>query len=248
MDIGFYTSVSGMTAYQQNLDTIAHNLANINTIGFKPLQGSFSDLLYTKMDTKTENTNLVGHGVVQKSTNPLMNQGNLNQTDRELDFAILGDGFFAVDRGRDGVQYTRNGDFNVSIEGDELYLTSVDGGYVLDGNGDRIVVPTMENGVSPDLTNLKNEIGVYLFQNPYGLISENGSSFTPSVLSGVAISSNELLNNNLPYTLVQGAIETSAVDTAKEMSDVITIQKAFQFNAKMLQTADEVEDIINNLR
>lgn len=248
MNIGFYTSVSGMTAYQQNLDTISHNLANINTVGFKPLQSSFSDLIYTQMDTKSERENLVGHGVVQYGTSPLMNQGNLQQTDRPFDFSIIGDGFFAIDRGDEGVQYTRNGNFNISIEGNEMYLTSIDGGYVLDGFGNRIVVPSNEDGVTPNLTNIGDTLGVYLFNNPYGLMSENGSSFTPTVLSGEAVSAQDFAINNLPYQLVQGSLETSAVDTAKEMADVITVQKAFQFNAKMVQTADQIEDIVNNLR
>jgi len=245
MNIGFYTSVSGMTSYQQNMDMIAHNLANINTVGFKPLQASFRDLLYTRMDTGAEN--VVGHGVRQESTAPLMNQGNLQQTDRQLDFAIIGDGFFAVDRGDAGVQYTRNGSFNISVENDQLFLTSIDGGYVLDGDGDRIVIP-QNGGITPDLRAITDNLGVYVFENPYGLSSESASSFTPTELSGQAFSTQNLPVNALPYQLVQGSLEASAVDTAKEMSDVITIQKAFQFNAKMVQTADQIEEIINNLR
>ncbi|MGL5972762.1 MAG: flagellar hook-basal body protein, partial [Oscillospiraceae bacterium] len=236
--------VSGMLTYQQNMDTLAHNMANVNTIGYKPLNLSFSDLIYSEMNTKVEGNNLVGHGVRSQGTNLIYKQGFLNQTENVLDFAIVGDGFFATE-GPNGRQYTRNGAFSVSVEGTEAFLVTSNGEYALDGNGNRIDLDVNPNTGLINTDNIKGRLGIFAFSNPNGLMSSDGNKFIETNLSGQATS---LFLGNGNFELIQGALEGSAVDMAKEMADVITTQKAFQFNSRMVQTADQIEDVINNLR
>ena len=96
MKIAFYNGVSGMLSYQEAMNRVAHNVANSGTIGFKPDQSVFSDLLYTRMAVNTPEEPLTGHGVKIEDTRLVYRQGPLDITGEKLDFAMLGDGFFAV--------------------------------------------------------------------------------------------------------------------------------------------------------
>lgn len=245
MNIAFYNGVSGMMAYQNGLDVIGHNMANVSTAGYKPSRATFRDLLYTEMYTNGEQVNRTGHGVKVQSTDLLYGQGNLSQTGQPLDFALIGEGFFAVDRG-DHIEYTRNGAFDISVEGSKGYLVTADGGYVLDSRGRRIALPRAEGSNLFSLDELPETLGIYTFPNPYGLEPTDGSCFLETEISGApeAIRQDD---ENAPQ-LKSSALEMSGVDLADEMVDVIITQKAFQFSAKMVQTADEIEEIVNNLR
>lgn len=247
MNIAFYNGVSGLTAFQQDMDTIAHNMSNINTYGYKPTRTGFSDLLYTQMNVNGENKPLTGHGV-RAATNELqLSQGNPISTNNMLDFALIGEGFFATEN-KGAREYTRNGAFDISVEGSKAYLVTMDGAYVLDGKGKQIALTKKDDGTY-DLTAAKEKLGVYNFTNPNGLQRTNSSSFTATDVSGEAIAVKASGKNKKdPYQLVQGAVEQSSVDMAQSMVDVMMTQKAFSFNAKMVQTADQIEEIINNLR
>lgn len=247
MNAAFYSGASGLVAFQQGMDNLAHNMANVNTTGFKSTKTNFSDLLYTQMDVNTDQKPLEGHGVKASGLDLNCSQGATVPTSNQLDFAIIGDGFFAVDKG-DHIEYTRNGAFHISVEGRNGYLVSEDNGYVLNAKGKQIKLDR-KNRTSPyELDSIKEEIGVYQFDNPYGLQQTENSSFLESATSGEAKASNAKRNADLPYTLVQSTLERSNVDLSQEMVDVIVTQKAFQFSAKMIQTADTVEEIVNNLR
>ncbi len=248
MNIAFYTAVSGMMTYQQDMDVLAHNMANVNTTGFKPLKSSFSDLLYSAMDTKVEGNHMTGHGVRSAATDLIFGQGPLEQTANDMDFAIVGQGFFAVDRGGDQLEYTRNGAFSVSAERGRAYLVTLDGGYVLDERGRQIELGFIGNSNVVDVEGIQERIGIYTFSNPYGLIPTDGGSFLETVISGEAQSADRAGADALPNELVQGALERSGVDMGQQMVDVIQSQRAFQINARILQTADEIEQVINNLR
>ena len=137
MNIAFHNGVSGLIGYQQDLDVLAHNMANVNTNGFKESSSVFEDLLYTEMDTNAEDKHPTGHGMRIRNLNLSMEQGSPRQTNSPLDFAIMGEGFFAVERnGR--VEYTRNGSLRIGMEGNDGYLVASDGGYMLDSKGQRI--------------------------------------------------------------------------------------------------------------
>ena len=242
MNIGFYTAVSGMQAYQRDMDVIAHNMANISTIGYKPSVSSFQDLLYTQLDTNVEGDFALGHGVKVHSTDLIMNQSGLNRTDILTDFAIVGQGFFQIDRGGAATEYTKNGAFTIGMNGEVPYLVTTDGGYVLDQDGERIELPYVEDSNIPDIEKIEERIGTFTFTNPYGLNQIAGSSFLPTTTSGEPVATKEGLD------LVQGALEFSGSEISNEMVKVMQTQKAFQLNAKMVQTADQIEEMVNSLR
>lgn len=247
MNIAFYTGRSGLRAYQNGINIAAQNITNANTTAYKYTTADFRELVYNQMDInankglQTEQSVNQGHGVRVIDDSLQFTQGSLHYTGYELDFAIAGTGLFAVDRMGE-VQYTRDGTFDISIEDDGAYLVTSDGAYVLDSNYERIQVPVDENELL-DTDAIAPQLGVFNFENPYGLYRIDGQSFLPTEISG-----DPVVNNPQEYEIKQQWVERSNVDLAKEMSDVIVLQKAYQFSAKVVQTADEVEDIVNNLR
>ncbi len=245
MSIAFYTGASGMRAYQNALDVTSHNIANLQTNGYKRRRPAFEDLLRSRMNTNVAGEHLTGHGVRQHYIDEIMAQGALQQTDYPLDFAIVGHGFFAVDHGGE-IQYTRNGAFNLSIEGNTGTLVTDDGAYVLDRTGARIVVPVV-NGQA-DLSSVRGRLAVYTFANPYGLVPQNNARYTPSDNSGAATLGVIGAPEDGGYTIVDQALEHSNVELAEQMAEVITSQRAYQLSARVVQTADNIMDIVNNLR
>lgn len=259
MLIAFYNGVSGMMAYQEEMNVVGHNISNVNTVGYKPSRSSFTDLMYTQMNTKVEGENLVGHGVKHQDTDLLMGLGSVDQTNNSLDFAITKDGFFAVRTAKGDIEYTRNGAFSMSVEGNTRYLVTADGSYVLDSTGKQIKIPLMKDrkdldeetkkalakSTDPDYEAVKELLGVYKFDNPFGLETEEGSRFSETALSGKAT---VLTNTEANRIVQQGMLEYSGVDLGTEMVKMIEAQRAFQFNAKVIQTADTMEDTVNNLR
>ena len=158
-----YTAATGMIAEQTNVDTISHNLANVNTNGYKAERTEFKSLLYQTLQTKTTSANgdqkpvgaQVGLGTRVAATTSIYKQGALLESDNDTDFAIEGDGFFAV-RGEDGqTYYTRNGNFTWSIDAaGNTILTDSQGCPVLDARGNEIMgaegTTSQSMGVSQD--------------------------------------------------------------------------------------------------
>ena len=249
MNIAFYTGASGLRAYQQDMDTISNNISNVNTVGYKSARSVFSDLLYSRMDVNTEENFFTGHGVKVSSNDLMFRQGAVIQSGMEHDYAIVGSGFFAVRAegdGEDQIMYTRNGVFGIGLDEDgEAYLTTSDGYYVLDAEGERIEMSDSGNTATEPLA---DRIGVFQFSNPFGLQQISGTRFLPTANSGEAQAPEDLDEGSAPYRVVQGALEQSSVELADEMVMVMTTQKAFQFSARLVQTADQLEEIINNLR
>lgn len=242
--IAFYNAYTAMKAYQSNLDVVSNNLANVNTVGYREDRASFDDLLYQNMNVHNNEGKKVGLGVKVGSVTTKMTTGSLEMTGILLDFAITTEnGFFATQKGEDGaITYTRSGDFNVSVEEDESYLVDSTGAYVLDTNGERIALERDANGTI-DTSSLMQKIGVYSFANPYELEKSMGTRFTATEKSGEA----ELIENS-SKVIYQGALERSPVDVGASMVEVISNQRAFQLNASLLKTADEIEDVINSLK
>ena len=150
--------------------------------------------------------------------------------------------------GEGGLQYTRNGAFDISMEDGDAYLVTTDGAYVLDGEGERIQLTKGADGTF-DLDALAQQIGIYQFANPFGLQPASGGRFIPTQTSGAARRPEDRdEDEEQPYRLISGALEQSAVELSDEMVMVISTQKAFQFSARIVQTADQIEEIINNLR
>lgn len=239
MNISFYSAVSGMLAQQESMNIVANNMANVQTLGYKPTRASFSDLIYTA-ETKKQADLQMGHGAKLSSTDMTFRQGTLEQTDRMLDFALIGDGFFAVQAPDGRTLYTRDGGFHMGGMDGEWTLLHSSGNPVLDYDGNPIKVPFIDDG-QPDYGYLANVIGTFSFSNPYGLFYEAGNMFSATATSG------EAQLDGVTKKL-QGAVEGSAVDLAGEMAQIIKAQRAFQFSSKAIQTSDELEQIVNTLR
>ncbi len=226
----FYTAAAGANSNQTYLDVISNNLANIQTDGYKALKPEFSDLLYTNLTQVGEGSLMVGSGSKIDKTDTLFNEGTLIQTDKLTDFAILGDGFFAIQK-EDETLYTRTGAFTVGNIDGENYLM-LDSGYVLDNNEEPIILTEGENEIN---------IGVYKFTNNFDLERVGNNLF-------------RIANENAEYEISEvaevkrGYVEGSNVVLAQEMVKMIQSQRAFQFNSKIIQVADEIEQTINSLR
>lgn len=245
--IAFYNGVTGMMAHQEQMNVVSHNIANVNTTGFKGARSSFADLIYTQMNTKVDGENLVGHGVKHQNADLLYNQSGVNPTDYPLDFAIDGDAFFAVDNGGT-IEYTRNGAFKLSPVGKTTYLVTNDGAFVLDASGKKITLPLKTGTNTPDAEGLSEKIGLYTFTNPYGLKSMEGSRFLPTDISGKAQAIRQNTKTTDAPAVLQGFLEFSGVDLGSEMVHMIAAQRGFQFNSRVVQTADTLDETINNLR
>lgn len=266
-----WTAATGMIAQQTNVDTIANNLANVNTTGYKTQVNEFKSLLYQNIQTKTTSSDgspkptsaQVGLGVRNAALDSIFTQGNITATESDTAFAISGDGFFAV-QGIDGTpQYTRNGNFTWAIGNDErITLTNSDGLPVLDTLGreislpntyvtSRIVVTADGTICYPDANNnpqsLGITIGVHQFNNPGGLNKEGESLYTETAASGPAL--NEALNPNVQKSKVlQGYLEASNVQVVDEMVNLIVAQRAYELNSKAITSSDEMLQQANNLR
>lgn len=266
-----WTAATGMIAQQNNVDTIANNLANVNTHGYKAEVAEFKSLLYQNLQTKTTSANgeqkpisaQVGLGVRNSSITSVFKQGSLLESDNDTAFAIEGKGFFAV-RGEDGATYyTRNGNFGFSLgQNGNLVLSNSDGLPVLSSTGapitlganlvaNKITVTSDGQLCYPDANNnpqrLGIAIGVYQFSNPAGLEKEGDTLYSVTDASGAAL--NEAVNANLDKSrLVQGYLEGSGVQVATEMVNMIVAQRAYEMNSKAITTSDEMMQIANNLK
>lgn len=240
MKAAFYSGASGLIAYQKALDTIGNNIANVNTNGYKAQTTSFQDLLYTDMYVNTPANPLSGNGVRAVTTGISADQAALVRTDRELDFAITGDGWFAVER--DGqVRYTRNGSFSIGVEGGWAALVTNDGAYVLDHQGQRVYCDSdaIKEEFAPSV--LCESLGIYTFANPEGLEPASATTYAPTGASGAA-------SVTWGSEVISGFLEQSGIELTDEISKMISVQRAYQVSARLVQVADENEQTINGLR
>lgn len=242
MKSAFYAGTTGLLAQQTALDNIGNNLANVNTNGYKNQRVGFQDLMYRYMYVNTEDTPLTGSGVKTVDLGIDNTQGTLRNTGVFWDFAIQGDGMFAVEA--DGKRYyTRDGAFTIGLADGTAYLTDVNGGFVLDAGGNRIQIPLDENN-RPTAEGLTDKIGVFVIERPSVMTPASSNRYLENEQSGavrVGIAHQD-------YTLMQGALEGSNVSMQDEMTRMIMAQRAFQVSAKVVQTADEIEQNVNNLR
>lgn len=232
----YYTATNGAMSNKNYLDIISNNMANTQTTGFKKSKGEFSDLIYTNIRGREgANTELrSGSGSKINKIDVIFSQGAPYETGSPTDFAILGDGFFAIEFEEENY-FTRGGNFEIVRMEDENYLM-YQGGYVLNSEEDRIVLEQPE-----DLNNL--EIGLFTFSNN-GDLEQLGNNLY------------RIANEDAEYELMEeggakllkGYLEASNVEISEEMVKIIQIQRAFQLNSTVIQTADEIEQTINSLR
>jgi len=266
-----WTAASGMTAQQTNVDLIANNLANVNTAGFKKERMEFKSLLYQTMSRATIDpttgfvgpSNLqVGLGVRPIATTRIFEMGNLERTENNLDFAINGPAFFAIQRNLDTVTYTRDGNFRLSVGDDGLMLVTAEGFPVLGIDDEPIIIPFDINVATMSV----QDDGTLLFRTPEGEIEDLGFQLAlvqfPNVQGLEAIGSNLFIataasgepmlesdgETTQVSTVLQGFIEMSNVQLAEEMVRLIIAQRAYEINSRAIQASDEMLQQANNLR
>ena len=248
-----WTSATGMQAQALNLDVISNNLANVNTSGFKKSRAEFQDLLYetirpagtsSSQDTEVPTGIQLGHGTRPSTVLKIFSQGNMENTQNELDLAIEGDGFFQIALPNGETAYTRDGAFKLDSDG---RIVNSDG-FTMEPE---IAIPSDAMSISVGLDgtvsvlqageSTPSEIGTIelaRFINPAGLISMGKNLFIPSEASG-----NEMTGTageDGIGTLAQGFLEMSNVSVVDEMVNMITAQRAYELNSKAIQTSDSM--------
>ncbi|MBR7654555.1 flagellar basal-body rod protein FlgG [Brucella oryzae] len=258
-------AATGMNAQQLNLEVIANNIANINTTGFKRARAEFSDLLYQSERTAgvpnqanqaiVPEGALVGLGVQTAAVRNLHIQGSFNQTGNPLDVALTGNGWFQVQSPTGETLYTRAGTFNTNAEGQ---LVTLDGNLVQPG----IIIPanTIEitiNDSGEIFAKVQGDNGIVIenpgqlelanFTNEAGLEPLGGNLYRETEASGGPVTGDP---GSAGFGSVkQGYLEASNVDPVKEITDLITAQRAYEMNSKVIQAADEMAATVSkNMR
>ena len=259
MNPGLRTSASGMKAQQLMVDTIANNLANVNTTGFKRSRVSFEDVLYETLegartvnpqDSQTIAPVQIGKGVRLAAIMRLHTQGAPEQTGRPLDLAIEGDGFFQVEKPDGTTAYTRDGSFSVSDTGSIV----TNGGYKLLPNvtlpqdvqdvtvsPSGLVTATSGSGQPVEL----GRVELARFVNPSGLMSLGENLYGETAASGQPVT-------GFPQEqgfgrLLQGMLESSNVEIVQEMTDMIAAQRAYEINAKAIRAGEDMMQATSDL-
>ena len=256
-----YTSSTGMLGMQTQIDTTANNIANVNTIGFKKSRAEFADLIYrvqeyagtsTSDTTKSPTGIEVGLGVRSTAINKIFSEGSLKQTDNNLDIAITGKGFFKMEL-PDGTEvYSRNGAFKMDENGS---MVNSDGYKLIP----EVVIPEDATNISIGSDGIvtvtqpgqaqATQIGQILttnFINPAGLHSMGDNLFIETDSSGQPIDGTPGINGL--GVLRQGFVELSNVQLVVELTDLITGQRAYDANSKVITTSDEMLQTVNGLK
>ena len=255
------TAASGMTAQQMNVDTIANNLANVNTTGFKRTKVEFQDVLYQNIKTAGSATAVgtrrpvglsVGYGTRASATHRHFTNGDLTLTNNPLDMAISGDGFFQIQYPDGTTVYTRDGAFKISGEG---RLVNSDGFFLLP----EITIPTDAMSISVGSDGIIEiaqfgqdepvqigQLELARFVNPSGLNALGSNLYQRTTASGDALI--DVPTQSGLGQIDQGYLEGSNVKVVDEMVNMIIAQRAYEMNAKAIQTADEMFSIANSLK
>jgi flagellar basal-body rod protein FlgG len=255
-----YIAKTGLDAQQTNMDVIANNLANVSTNGFKRQRAVFEDLLYQTVRQpgaqSSEQTNLpsglqIGTGVRPVSTERLFSQGNLSQTSNSKDIAVKGEGFFQVQLPDGTTAYTRDGSFQVDQNGQ---LVTSSGYQVIPaitipanalsmtvGRDGIVSVTTQGQTVAQQV----GQLTLSTFINNSGLESLGENLYQETQSSGAPTESTPGLNG--AGLLYQGYVETSNVNVAEELVNMIQTQRAYEINSKAVSTSDEMLQKLSQL-
>ena len=255
-----WTSTTGMSAQNLNMDVIANNLANVSTTGFKKSRADFQDLLYqimkvpgspTSADTRSPTGIQVGLGVKPAAVTKVFTEGDIVQTENPLDVAIEGSGFFQVELPDGNTAFTRAG--NLKLDGDGRLTTS--DGFPIQPE---IVIPEDAREVTISQTGLvsalvgddttSTELGnidLADFVNEAGLVAIGRNLFRETDASGAAALGTP--GSDGYGTLLQGYVENSNVNLVEEMAHMITTQRAFEINSNVVSTSDEMMQTTTNM-
>lgn len=255
----FSTAATGMTAQQMIVDTIANNLANINTNGFKRSQVDFHDLVYVKMQEAGRSTASgvtapsgleVGSGVSPAATTKVFSSGELVNTSGQLDVAIQGDGFFQVTT-PNGTRYTRDGAFRINGQGQLVTASGyqVDPAITIPPDARSIAIGedgtvTVFAGTSAAAVNA-GQVTLVRFANPGGLSSEGGNLLAETPASGTPTTGAAGTNGMGP--IKQGFLEKSNVQMVTELVNLISAQRAYEINSRAIKSGDDMLQTANRM-
>lgn len=256
-----FTATTGMQAQDLNVSVIANNLANVNTSGFKRSRADFQDLFYQTLrvvGTLSTNGNQVptgiqlGLGVKPAAVQKIFLQGDFIQTQNSLDMAIEGKGFFQIIQTNGQTAYTRAGTFKL----DNLGQIVTSDGLLMEPS---ITIPSDAINISIDKTGsvsvtqpnsqtptVVGNLQIATFQNPGGLQALGANLFQETGASGAPLIGNPGLNDR--GTIQQGFLELSNVSVVEELVNLITAQRAYEINSRVVQTADEMLQLAGNLK
>jgi flagellar basal-body rod protein FlgG len=256
-----YSAASGMTAQQLNIDNIANNLANSNTVGYKSRRAQFQDLMYqttVQPGSQAGATTVVptglqlGLGVRAVSNEIIQQQGDFSNTGNPLDMVIQGRGFFQITQANGELAYTRAGSFHLDATGN-----------IVTANGNllqpQITIPPAAQSINiaadgtvsytlPGQTAAQTggQITLANFQNPAGLDSLGQALYSPTDASGAALVGPPGGTEGIG-TILQGYVEQSNVSVVDEFINLISSQRAYEANSKVVKAADDMYSQVNNL-
>jgi len=253
---------TGMHAQQTNVEVISNNIANMTTTGYKRRRAEFQDLIYQNLRRVGSNSSdtgtivpagaQIGLGVKTAAIYRISEQGNLQQTANSLDIAIRGNGYFQVTLPSGETAYTRDGTFGLSPEGQ---IVTADGYVVQPG----ITIPSNARDVTInaagavqvkiDGQTAPQTVGTLqlaVFPNEAGLEAQGDNLFLQSAASGNPVTGTP----SAPGfgSVMQGFIETSNVNVVTEITNLITAQRAYEMNSRVITTSDQMLSTLTNLR
>ncbi len=255
-------AATGMQAQQTNVEVISNNIANINTTAYTQRRPEFVDLLYENLErigtNSSDNNTIVpsgvqiGLGVKTNAVYRLTAQGSVNNTDNTLDLAIQGKGYFQVQLPTGETAYTRDGSFQLSPSGQ---IVTHDGYTVLPG----ITINPLATGVT---INPSGQVSITLdgqstpsvvgqfqlanFPNEAGLEAQGQNLYLQTASSGA--SSTATPGSPGYGSILQGFLESSNVNVVSEITDLISAQRAYEMNSKVIQASDEMLQTVNQLK
>lgn len=253
---------TGMQAQQTNVEVISNNIANMSTTGFKRRRAEFQDLIYQNLRTVGSNSSdngtvvpsgaQIGLGVKTAAISRITEQGSLTQTSNTLDMAIQGNGYFQVTLPSGDTAYTRDGTFALAPDGT---IVTADGYPVAPG----IVVPTNATSVSVNASGqvqatisgqtnptTLGQVQLAAFANEAGLDAQGDNLFKQSGASGNAVTGSP--GSPGFGSVMQGYVESSNVNVVTEITSLITAQRAYEMNSKVITSSNEMLQTLTNLR
>jgi flagellar basal-body rod protein FlgG len=253
---------TGMQAQQTNVEVISNNIANMTTTGYKRQRAEFQDLIYQNLRRVGSNSSdtgtivpsgaQVGLGVQTAAIYAINEQGNLQQTSNTLDLAVQGNGYFQITLPSGQTAYTRDGTFGLAADGT---IVTADGYTVQPG----LQIPTAATGIT---INTSGQVQITLsgqtapqtigqltlatFPNEAGLAAQGGNLLLQTAASGAPVSGNPTSAGF--GSVMQGFVETSNVNVVTEITNLITAQRAYEMNSKVITTSDDMLSTLTNLR
>jgi flagellar basal-body rod protein FlgG len=255
-------ATTGMLAQERNIEVTSQNLANMTTTAYKRMVPEFQDLIYQnykRVGTNSSDAGTVvptgiqlGLGTKLSSINRITEQGTLDRTENPLDMAVNGKGYFQIELPTGDIAYTRDGTFKLSPEGE---IVTVDGYRLVPGfivpedaldvsvNRSGEIQVTFANDPQPQLL---GQIEIATFINEAGLQATGGNLYTETVASGQPLLG--IPGEDNFGQVFQGFLETANVNAIDEITGLITAQRAYEMNAKVISTGDEMMQAATNAK